>query len=132
MIQDKVMEEDNQSVSNKEELTSDHYGHYDLIMFIEDQRQPKTTSKFTKIAFFTGCAFFSIFSGLGLGVIGGRTTYRDEMDDVVEERNHKEKRNGKKVVVHEDPVLFATRALGWGTLIGLLGAGAVGLAVYGL
>lgn len=132
------MDEDNPSrtvQTTNQEPTPDHYGHYDLIMSIEDKRQPVQVSKFTKISFFTGCALFSIFSGLGLSVIGARTTYREEKEEVMEElekRNGQSKYKGGRRMVHEDPVLFATRALGWGTLIGILGAGAIGLAVHGL
>ena len=32
----------------------------------------------------------------------------------------------------EDPVLLATRALGWGTLYSVMGTGAIGMAVYSM
>lgn len=135
-----VMEGDSQSRTMQESQASpsesDHpyYGHYDLIMCIEDKEKPPTEiSSFTKIVFFTGCALFSIFTGLGMSMVTSRTRYRDEMDEAMDERRKKNHSgNSRGRVVHEDPVIFATRALGWGSLIGLLGAGAVGLMVHGL
>lgn len=70
-----------------------------------------------KVLFLAGCTLLSLFSGVGFN-IGLAVAAR---------RHNRAFRN--KGEPHEDPVLFATRALGWGTLYAVSGVGSFALVV---
>lgn len=70
--------------------------------------------------FFTGCIFISLLGGFGLNLAINGKKYREGLAVASKE-------GGGKVVL-EDPMVLATRALGWGTLFAVIGSGSVGLA----
>lgn len=70
-----------------------------------------------KVLFLAGCTLLSLFSGVGFN-IGLAAAAR---------RHSRTFRN--KGEPHEDPVLFATRALGWGTLYAVSGVGSFALVI---
>ena len=67
----------------------------------------------SKVLFFTGCTLLSLFGGVGFNI--GLAAVARRHSRVL--RNKGEK--------HEDPILFATRALGWGTLYAMGGVGSI-------
>ena len=77
--------------------------------------QPKSASNAAKVFFLAGVTLISLCGGFGLNIAlaGGR--YR---------RGYKSMQEG-----YEDPVLLATRALGWGTLYAVGGVGTVAVTV---
>ena len=74
----------------------------------------------SKVLFLAGCTLLSLFGGVGFN-IGLAAVAR---------RHSRVLRN--KAEPHEDPVLFATRALGWGTLYAVGGVGSIGLVAVGV
>ena len=78
-----------------------------------EQEEPYRESTASKVAFLAGVTFISLFAGLGikLGLAGRR--YRRSLRSKPGEEGH------------EDPVLLASRALGWGTAYAVGGVGAL-------
>lgn len=104
---------------------------YDQIAMIEDsQSDVRTESTAIKFVFLTGCGFFALLGGFAihLGLSGRRYRAALKRKPTPELIVHKP---GKEVIL-EDPVLFATRALAWGTLYSLLGTGTIGLITVGI
>ena len=84
------------------------------------QTEPYRESMATKVVFLAGVTFVSLFAGLGLklGLAGRR--YRRSLRSKPGEEGH------------EDPVLLAARALGWGTAYAVGGTGAIVLVSTGI
>ena len=84
------------------------------------QVEPYKESVATKVAFLAGVTFVSLFAGLGLklGLAGRR--YRRSLRSKPGEEGH------------EDPVLLAARALGWGTAYAVAGTGGIVLLSTGI
>lgn len=119
----------------EERLTEDqkrYYAHYDHIMLLEDPHgSTLLDSKLSKAAFLTTCTFLSIFGGFAVSLAVSGKRFRAKVKTKVDSKNIN-KENVTKEVELEDPVLLATRALGWGTLYSVMGTGAIGMAVYSL
>ena len=84
------------------------------------QTEPYRESMAAKVVFLAGVTFVSLFAGLGLklGLAGRR--YRRSLRSKPGEEGH------------EDPVLLAARALGWGTAYAAGGTGAIVLVSTGI
>jgi len=81
---------------------------------------PYRESNSKKVAFLVAVTLVSLFSGFGLGLgLAGR-------------RNRRSLKNKPGEPGHEDPVLLATRALGWGTVYAVAGTGGLVLACTGV
>ena len=82
--------------------------------------EPYKESTATKVAFLAGVTVVSLFAGLGikLGLAGRR--YRRALKSKPGEEGH------------EDPVLLASRALGWGTAYALAGTGVLVVVSTGI
>lgn len=119
----------------EERLTKDqkrYYAHYDHIMLLEDPHgSTLLDSKFSKVAFLTTCTFLSMFGGFAVTLAVSGRRFRAKMQAKADPKNIN-KENITKEIELEDPVLLATRALGWGTLYSVMGTGAIGMAVYSL
>ena len=102
---------------------------YDHIMMMDDRQLDLDTrrkeSSAVKFVFLTSCGFVALLGGFALNLALSGRRYRTSLKNkpTPEQVVHK---YGKDVVL-EDPVLFATRALGWGTLYAVLGTGTIGL-----
>ena len=112
-------------------LPQHHYSNYDTISCIQDmpgEPRPKTITT-GDAAFFTGCIFFSLLGGFGLNLAINGKKYKEGLTLNTSSKAEIPKHIGAggKVVL-EDPMVLATRALGWGTLFAIIGSGAVGLA----
>ena len=104
-----------------------HYAHYDHIMLLEDSRGgAQRESKLSKVAFLATCTFVSMFGGFALNLAVSGRRYRAAVKTKADSRNLEI----PKEVVLEDPVLLATRALGWGSMYAVLGTGAIGFVAY--
>ena len=80
-------------------------------------KEPYKESTGTKVVFLASLTFVSLFAGLGLKL--GRR-YRRSLKSKPGEEGH------------EDPVLLASRALGWGTAYALAGTGVLVLVSTGI
>ena len=82
--------------------------------------EPYKESTATKVAFLASVTVVSLFAGLGikLGLAGRR--YRRALKSKPGEEGH------------EDPVLLASRALGWGTAYALAGTGVLVVVSTGI
>lgn len=98
------MEEDNSTTDALQQISEDQYKE----------------STATKVVFLASLTFVSLFAGLGLkmGLAGRR--YRRSLKSKPGEEGH------------EDPVVLASRALGWGTVIAVGGTGALVLVSTGI
>ncbi len=112
---------------------SPHYTNYDTISCIQDvpsSPDARSSARFVAgdAAFFTGCIIFSLLGGFGLNLILNSKKYREGLaiNNSSKQEVPKHTPPGAKVVL-EDPMVLATRALGWGTLFAIVGSGAVGL-----
>lgn len=118
-------------------LTADqkgYYAQYDHIMLLEDPNGSSSTllgSKLSKVAFLATCTFFSMFGGFAVSLAVSGRRFRAKVKAKADPKNVS-KENVTKEVELEDPVLLATRALGWGTLYSVVGTGAIGMLVYSL
>ena len=119
----------------EERLSEDqcrYYAHYDHIMLLEDpSASTLLDSKLSKVAFLATCTFFSMFGGFAVSLMVSGRRFRAKVKSKADSKNVN-KENVMKEVELEDPVLLATRALGWGTLYSVMGTGAIGMAVYSL
>lgn len=120
----------------EEGLTEDqkaYYANYDHIMLLEDLGGSSTLldSKLSRVAFLATCTFFSMFGGFAVSLAVSGRRFRAKVKAKADPKNVS-KENVTKEVELEDPVLLATRALGWGTLYSVMGTGAIGMAVYSL
>lgn len=119
----------------EERLSEDqcrYYAHYDHIMLLEDPSgSTLLDSKLSKVAFLATCTFFSMFGGFAVSMMVSGRGFRTKVKTKADPKNIS-KENITKEVELEDPVLLATRALGWGTLYSVMGTGAIGMAVYSL
>ena len=70
-----------------------------------------------KVLFLAGCTLLSLFGGVGFNI--GLAAAARRHSRVFRSKGEP----------HEDPVLFATRALGWGTLYAVSGVGSFAVAV---
>ena len=70
-----------------------------------------------KVLFLAGCTLLSLFGGVGFNI--GLAAAARRHTRVLRSKGEP----------HEDPVLFATRALGWGTLYAVSGVGSFALVV---
>lgn len=86
----------------------------------QSPEEPYKESTATKVVFLASVTFVSLFAGLGLklGLAGRR--YRRSLRSKPGEEGH------------EDPVLLASRALGWGTAYALAGTGLLVLVSTGI
>ena len=84
------------------------------------QKTPYKESAAKKVFFLASLTLVSVFAGMGLkfGLAGRR--YRRSLKSKPGEEGH------------EDPVLLASRALGWGTTYALAGTGALVLVSSGI
>ena len=98
--------------------TSD--GSEGLLVQVHGPTTPYKESTGAKVAFLVSLTFMSMMAGVGikLGLAGRR--YRSSL------------RTKPGEVCHEDPVLLAARALGWGTLFAVAGTGGLVLAGTGV
>ena len=87
---------------------------------VSEVQAPYKESTTEKVVFLAGVSFISLFAGMSirLGLAGSR--YRRSLKS-------KPGENG-----HEDPVLLAARALGWGTMFAVAGTGGLLLAATGV
>ena len=110
-----------------------YYAHYDHIMLLEDPGGSSTLldSKFSRVAFLATCTFFSMFGGFAVSLAVSGRRFRAKVKAKADPKNLS-KENVTKEIELEDPVLLATRALGWGTLYSVMGTGAIGMVVYSL
>ena len=109
---------------------SRHYAHYDHVMLLEDSGGgAQRESKLSKIAFLATCTFVSMFGGFALNLAVSGRRYRAAVKAKADPKNLDKQKTPKDVEL-EDPVLLATRALGWGSMYAVLGTGAIGLAAY--
>lgn len=105
-----------------------HYTNYDLISCVEDlPAQHQRLNVTVPVAFFTSCVVVSLLGGFGLRLV---TTFRKLRKGLrIEAHQHAVTGSGGKEGM-EDPVRLATRALGWGTLVAVIGSGAVGISTF--
>ena len=102
---------------------------YDHVMLLEDPQSTsknKTESSIVKFVFLASCGFVALIGGFGLQLAVSSRRHRVIM---------KKKPVQDEPVVNkelEDPVLFASRALGWGTIFAVLGTGSIGLVAVGI
>ena len=118
---------------------SPQYLTYDQISCIEDtpaNSDTKTSSAVGTAFFFTSCIIISLIGGFGLNLAINSKKYKEGWKEIesktptpVEGVGHMV---GRKKVVLEDPMILATRALGWGTLYSLIGTGTIGLTLVGV
>ena len=108
-----------------------YYAHYDHIMLLEDPGGSSTLldSKLSRVAFLATCTFFSMFGGFAMSLAVSGRRFRAKVKSKADPKNLS-KENVTREIELEDPVLLATRALGWGTLYSVMGTGAIGMAVY--
>jgi len=109
------------------EAVSEHYLAsigYDNVMCIQDhEHNSRRESNLLKFMFLASCGFAALFSGIGIQVAMAGRRYRSSL---------KTKPPIEGRIVYEDPVLFASRALAWGTLYSILGTGTIGLVTVGI
>ena len=124
-------EEGTQSVDQ-----SKYYTHYDHVTLLEDNSSSSSDggaiareSKLSKVAFLAMCTFVSMFGGFALNVAISGRRYRSAVKTTANPKNI-DKQKVPVDVELEDPVLLATRALGWGSLYAMLGSGAIGFGAY--
>ena len=112
------------------EAQDKYYAHYDHVMLLEDcGGGTARESKLSKVVFLATCTFVSMFGGFALNLAFGGRRYRTAVKATADPKNIDRKRVAANIEL-EDPVILATRALGWGTLYAVLGSGAIGLAAY--
>ena len=88
----------------------------------ESLARPEVASTSSKVTFLAGCALVSMFGGFAINVFAlGRRRIRSAIKSTPEEAH-----------VREDPVLLATRALGWGTVCAVGGVGGFALLIGGI
>lgn len=117
---------------SSEARLSYYYANYDTISCIQDTTSPVNTAqdKRSAVFLFTGCIVISLFGGFTLHLALNNKKYKRQVQ-VYQTHPPPPGYRGNEVVKMEDPVRFATRALGWGTLMSLVGTGTVALvAVY--
>ena len=120
-----------EDVSSNGVLLPACYADYDHICCIQDipESPSKHSSMIKRGTFFTSCVLVSLIGGFGLNIIINNKNYREglKVDSTQQAMSNNVSRGGSKVVMLEDPMMFATRALGWGTLYAIIGSGTVGL-----
>lgn len=127
-------------------LPPSHYASYNLICCIQDSPAGGSKSSVVRtVTFFTTCIVISLIGGFGLHMAINSRKYQQGMKEGMKAAKKKQQQQrqkqqhvrhqdatrrggaGSRTVVLEDPVIFATRALGWGTLYSILGSGSIGL-----
>jgi hypothetical protein len=105
------------------------YGSYDLICCVEDNPNVKfKVYGMANTTFFSTCIVVSLIGGFCLHMVINSRKYRQGIKDGLTTQQKALKQDVcQKTMELEDPVKFATRALGWGTLYALLGSGTIGL-----
>ena len=117
------------SAASDRSLLPSHYSSYDLICCIEDPPTPPNSVGIVTATFFTSCIVISLVGGFGLNLAFNSKKYMEPLrshNDQSKRPGHVGGANGSKVVL-EDPMILATRALGWGSLFAILGSGTIGL-----
>ena len=116
-------------MDNEQDSTAHHQEpiSYDYIMMIQDQKPTtRPASTVVKFVFLASCGFAALLGGFGLQIALSGRRYRTALKT-------KPSKDGVACVEElEDPVLFASRALAWGTLYSILGTGSIGLAAVGI
>lgn len=116
-------------MDNEQDSTAHHQEpiSYDYIMMIQDQKPTtRPASTVVKFVFLASCGFVALLGGFGLQIALSGRRYRTALKT-------KPSKDGVACVEElEDPVLFASRALAWGTLFSILGTGSIGLAAVGI
>ena len=114
----------------KSEAQNGYYAHYDHVMLLEDcAGATAKESKLSKVVFLATCTFVSMFGGFALNLAVSGRRYRAAVKATADPKNIDRQKVPASVEL-EDPVILATRALGWGSLYAMLGSGAIGLAAY--
>ena len=113
------------------------YASYDLICCIEDRKSKSNAIR--TVTFFTTCIVVSLIGGFGLHMAINSRKYRQGMEEGLKAASQQQQQAfqhgattryggvGHQTVELEDPMIFASRALGWGTLYAVLGSGSIGL-----
>ena len=111
-------------------------GYYDHVMMLEDKGSSggdggsvARESKLSKVSFLVMCTFVSMFGGFALNLAVSGRRFRAAVKTTANPKNIDKQKIPVDVEL-EDPVLLATRALGWGSLYAVLGSGAIGLGAY--
>lgn len=116
-------------------LPPSHYASYDLIGCIQDSPTNSFNSRqigLVTVTFFTTCIVVSLIGGFGMNMALNKRRYVEGVREGLLAAQQQQARLEGRRVVHEDPVKFATRALGWGTFYSIVGSGVAGLTTVGL
>lgn len=119
------------SGEDQSETQNGYYAYYDHVTLLEDcGGGTARESKLSKVVFLATCTFVSMLGGFALNLAVSGRRYRAAVKATVDPKNVDRQKVATSVVELEDPVILATRALGWGSLYAVLGSGAIGLAAY--
>ena len=91
-----------------------YYADYDRIVLLEDHSgSTLPESRLSRVVFLATCTFFSMFGGFAVSLVVGGKRFRAKVKAKADPKNVNKEKITKDIEL-EDPVLLATRALGWG------------------